>query len=59
MIRKEVHFDNWFSSLLLIKVLHENDICATGVVRVDHLGEHTKINKKDIKKQKRNNSNPL
>ena len=34
---KEVFFDNWFSSLSVIKVLKNQGIRATGTVKVDRL----------------------
>ena len=55
---KEVFFDNWFSSLSLIKVLKDQGTKATGTVRADRL-ENLKINKKDVKKQERGTINVL
>ena len=49
---KEGFFDNWFSSLFIIKVLRDQGKSATGTVRADKLGSLI-INKFDIKKQER------
>ena len=55
---KEVFFDNWFSSLSLIKALKDQGIRATDTVRADRLGS-LKINKSDVKKQEQGTINTL
>ena len=50
---KKVSLDNWFSSLLLITVLNNQDICAMETVRTDCTSEELKLNQKIIKMEVR------